>query len=247
MGLDRGPAPPSSRLAPHQRARAANGQPRVRGVTVHPALDGRPPVQRPRHLLPRPDGQRRRSIPSTGCPTTWHATLRQNPMIRPARTSPRASLPAPAQRHALKLRRHPSSTKRPWPTTAPSRSATWSVPLSDSRFPQGHRHALGRRRRLPHHPPRGLAKLKPVLEGGTVTFGQTTRPTAVRRPRHHPQAGPRTGHGQGHRVGRCSALASTARRPACPPPPALRPRRCSVQTLRGPSRCHQDPQPVCGE
>jgi acetyl-CoA acetyltransferase len=80
-----------------------------------------------------------------------------------------------AQQHAVKLRRHEQYQMALADDRAFQKRYMVDVPLSDSRFKKS-TGVLSTDEGIFPTTAEGLAKLKPVLEGGTVTFGSQTHP-----------------------------------------------------------------------
>ena len=167
--------------------------------------------------------------PSTGCPTTWRTTLRQEPHDQNRRERRRAlwlQHRAAARPSAAPLRAVPGSGgRRP---RLPKRYMV-EVPLSDSRF-RKLTGTLSTDEGVFPPPPRAWPNSSPCSKVAQSLWPNPPGRRQCRRPRHHPRARPRTGDGQGHR-GRAAQLWPAprgARLHARRPAPLPR-RPCSVR------------------
>jgi acetyl-CoA acetyltransferase len=104
-----------------------------------------------------------------------HDPYAKNPMIKTGENVAARYGFSTAQQHALKLRRYEQYQQALADDRAFQKRYMVEVPLSDSRFRKVTGTLAADEGVFPTTA-EGLAKLKPVLEGGTVTFGSQTHP-----------------------------------------------------------------------
>jgi acetyl-CoA acetyltransferase len=104
-----------------------------------------------------------------------HDPYAKNPMIKTGENVAARFCLSTAQQHALKLRRYEQYQQALADDRAFQKRYMVEVPLSDSRFRKV-TGTLAADEGIFPTTAEGLAKLKPVLEGGTVTFGGQTHP-----------------------------------------------------------------------